>query len=1039
MSTPSVRVTLSLCLCLGLAAAARAQQFNWTLVAGTPPQNGSADGAAADARYYNPNSLVADSAGNLYVTDTFNHTIRKVSPSGAASTVAGSPRTSGTVNGTGNAARFSSPNGIAVDAAGNLYVADRGNHSIRRITPAGVVTTFAGVNGTSGAVDGPAATARFNAPANLAFGRDDHLYVTDSGNHAVRRIAPDGTVSTFAGTLGTSGTADGSGSAARFNSPSGIVQNSIGDFYISDFANHTIRRMSRDGVVSTLAGLAGTRGTASGNGAAARFNFPTNVAVDPTDNVYVADASNDCIRRVTSDGNVTTLAGSPDQRGSADGLGSAARFYSPFGIAYSPDGHLYVADTLNHNLRRLTLAGGVSTFSGAPGNFGNINGTGAAAKFNYPQNLAFDPDGNLLVADWRNDAIRRVTPAGVVTSLMSTPGPYAIAYAGGVLTAVNRVTHTARLYSLTSSLTTPAVAGTSGTPGSADGLFSVATFNQPYGVAALPTGIYIADTANHTIRLAFLPIGGAFTVTTIAGAAGVSGSTNGAASVSRFASPRGLALDRTGTNLYVADSGSHTIRRITGTTTPVVSTVAGAAFVSGTASGPAASARFTSPEGVATDRNGNLYIADRGNHTVRLLANDGTVFTIGGLGGFPGYAEGSGTTARFYEPSGIVVADDFTVYVVSAANNVIMRGVQERTPVISTQPQSVVAALGTSVTLAVTATGVGLSYQWKRDGAAIDGATAATYAMPGATAAANGSYTVDVRNSAGTVTSAAAQVTLKANVEVSRIVNLAIRSQAGTGAQTLIVGVGVGGAGTAGAKPILIRAVGPTLGVFGVAGVLPDPKLEVFSGAAKINDNDNWGGTAAIIGVAGQVGAFALPVATSLDAALYLPTLAAGSYSVQVTGNGALATGVALAEIYDASPAATRTAATPRLTNVSARTQVGTDGDILIAGFVIGGETSKTVLIRAIGPTLGSFGVGGALADPKLELFGATGNTHENDNWGGRPELSATFFSVGAFPLTAASLDAVLLVTLAPGSYTAQISGVNNGTGVALVEVYEVP
>ncbi len=1034
MITPSFRCAGAFALAL-LSVPASAQQFTWSLFAGSPPRNGTADGAAADARYYNPNSVVADTAGNLFVSDTFNHTIRRIAPNGTTSTVAGLAGTSGTADGTGAAARFNSPNGLAFDAAGNLYVADRSNHAIRRISPAGVVTTVAGLAGTAGALDGPAGTARFNTPSRLVFDRDGNLLIADTANHAVRRLAPDGTVSTVAGALGTAGSADGPAASARFNSPAGIAINSIGDIFVADSGNATVRRFDRAGNVSTLAGTAGQRGTANGTGAAARFGFPSSLAVDPTDTLYLADASNDCIRRITSDGIVTLFAGGSDIRGSANGTGTAARFYSPFGIIWSPDGNLYVADTLNHTIRRLTLEGVVTNYSGPGGGFGYTEGAGSAARFNYPHHASVDPDGNLYVADNRNNAVRKITPAGVVSTYQQTPSPYGVAWGGGVFSVSSSAGHFIRIFSLTSSAFLNV--GTIGTPGAVDGPVTGALLNAPQGIAVDGVGrLVIADSGSHIIRF-IGTINNQLSLLTVAGQAGTSGTTNSIGLAARFSSPRGIAVDRGG-NIYVADAGSHLIRRIAGTT-GAVTNVAGAAFTSGAADGPGAAARFTSPEGLAVDAAGNVYVADRFNHTVRLINPDGVVATIGGVPGFPGHAEGTGGAALFSEPAGIAVDADGVVYVVSTGSNVVLRGVLDRTPTIVTQPQGVVAAVGTSVTLSVTAAGGGLTYQWKRDGTAIDGATGAVYSIPGATAAANGNYTVDVRNSAGLVTSAPAPVSLRASVEASRIVNLAIRSQAGTGAQTLIVGVGVGGSGTAGEKPILIRAIGPTLGAFGVAGVLPDPRLEVYSGATKINENDNWGGTAAISGVAGQVGAFALPLATSLDAALHLPGLAAGSYSVQVTGGGPLPTGVALAEIYDASPAATRTAATPRLTNVSARTQVGTGGDILIAGFVIAGETSKTVLIRAIGPTLGSFGVGGALADPKLELYGAGGKINENDNWGGRGDLSATFFSVGAFPLTAASLDAVLLVTLAPGSYTAQISGANNGTGVALVEVYEVP
>jgi hypothetical protein len=220
--------------------------------------------------------------------------------------------------------------------------------------------------------------------------------------------------------------------------------------------------------------------------------------------------------------------------------------------------------------------------------------------------------------------------------------------------------------------------------------------------------------------------------------------------------------------------------------------------------------------------------------------------------------------------------------------------------------------------------------------------------------------------------------------------------------------------------------------------LLADPKLELYAGTTKMTENDDWAGNAQISAISAQVGAFDLGSSTSKDAALFNTGFNPGSYSVWVTGNGG-ATGVALAEIYDATPASAYTATTPRLTNVSARTQVGTGDDVLIAGFTISGGASKTVLIRAVGPSLLPFGVTGVLMDPKLELFTGSTKINENDNWGGGAALADAFRSVAAFELPATSSDAVLLVTLEPGSYTAQVSGVGSTTGVALVEVYEVP
>lgn len=370
-----------------------------------------------------------------------------------------------------------------------------------------------------------------------------------------------------------------------------------------------------------------------------------------------------------------------------------------------------------------------------------------------------------------------------------------------------------------------------------------------------------------------------------------------------------------------------------------------------------------------------------------------------------------------------------------------MRGALDAAPSFTTQPQSLVVFAGSPATFSAIAAGGGLTYQWKLNNVAIPGATSASYTIASATAAHAGSYTLEITNSAGTKTSNPATLTIApSTAEPGHIINLAIRSQAGTATQTLIVGFAVGGVGTTGTKPVLLRGVGPTLTRFNVTGFLADPKLELYnSTGTKVGENDDWAGSAQIATIGSQVGAFDFLSSTSKDAALYNPGFTTSSNSVWITGNGG-STGVALAEIYDATPAGTYTATTPRLINVSARTQVGVGGDVLIAGFVIGGQTSKTVLIRGVGPTLLSFNVPGALADPKLELFNKDAvKIDENDNWGGSPDLAATFLSVGAFGLPAGSADAVLRVTLLPGNYTAQLSGVGGTTGIGLVEVYEVP
>ena len=264
--------------------------------------------------------------------------------------------------------------------------------------------------------------------------------------------------------------------------------------------------------------------------------------------------------------------------------------------------------------------------------------------------------------------------------------------------------------------------------------------------------------------------------------------------------------------------------------------------------------------------------------------------------------------------------------------------------------------------------------------------------------------------------------------------NISVRTQAGTGDQTLIVGF-VLGAGTD-PKPLLVRAVGPALYVFGVSGTLTDPLVDVAPlGGASVASNNDWGGTAALKSAFASVGAFALSSDTSKDAALVFSP-APGAYTAKVTGANATA-GVALVEVYDAG-----SGNSPRLTNVSARTQVGTGADVLIAGFVVKGTLPKKILIRASGPSLAAFGVGGTLIDPVLAVrpLGSDTIVAQNDDWAGTAALKAAFTSVGAFAFVGdTSKDAAVAVELPPGAYTATVTGKNNTTGVALVEVYELP
>ena len=365
--------------------------------------------------------IVIDSSGTIYFTNRFAHSIRKISPAGVVTTLAGSADISGSADGAGTSARFNYPYGITVDDSGAVFVADAGNGTVRKITPAGVVSTLAGVAlemPYRDHVDGTGSAARFRNPFGIARGRDGIMYVSDEVT--VRRVTADGVVTTVAGEAGLYGTNDGPGTAARFREPQGVGTAAAGKTYVADTLNHTIRAIAPEGEVTTVAGSGGVAGYADGSGPAALFRMPRGVATDGNGVVYAADSGNHTIRRITSAGAVTVLAGTPESPGAADGPGALALFNSPQAIARDAAGTLYVADTLNHSIRKVTPNGVVITLAGAAGQPGAADGTGATARFNAPQGIGIDGSGTIYVADTGNNMIRRVTAQGVVTTLAGT-------------------------------------------------------------------------------------------------------------------------------------------------------------------------------------------------------------------------------------------------------------------------------------------------------------------------------------------------------------------------------------------------------------------------------------------------------------------------------------------------------------------------------------------------------------------------------------------------------------------------------------------
>jgi len=565
-----------------------------TTLAGLAGQRGSVDGKGSEARFIGADAVAVDSSGNVYVSDGADDTIRKVTPAGVVTTLAGLATVSGTNDGAGSAARFGDmfggPAGLAVDAAGNVYVADKDNQTIRKVTPTGVVTTLAGVAGSKGTNDGVASVARFDDPTGVSVDGSGNVYVADFNNHTIRKVTSAGVVTTLAGLAGSLGSADGKGSAARFGEvpsfgPSGVAVGVDGTLFVADTGNNEIRKITPEGVVTTLAGLAGARGSTDATGCDARFGAPGGAAIDKAGNLYVADTGNQVIRKMTPDGVVTTLAGLAGERGSTDGVGSEARFTDPSDVTVDGAGNVFVADTGNKTIRKVTPEGVVTTLAGLAGHPGSADGTGSVARFGGepemggPAGVAADSAGNVYVADTDNQTIRKITPAGLVTTLAGNAWKQDV---------------------------TGRVGG-----GSDDGTGSAAQFSSPWGIAVDKTGnIYVADSQNNSIRKV-TPEG---TVTTLAGVSDFMnrGSADGTRTQAQFWGPEGVAVDDAG-NVYVADTGSRAIRKVT--PKGVVTTLGGHPGCDGHADGTGNMARFY-PTGVAVDSAGNLYVVDSDNSTI---------------------------------------------------------------------------------------------------------------------------------------------------------------------------------------------------------------------------------------------------------------------------------------------------------------------------------------------------------------------------------------------------------------------------------------
>jgi trimeric autotransporter adhesin len=652
-----------------------------------------------------PGRLVVDASGNIYFSDIFNQRVRKVSPSGRISTVAGTGN-AGVVNEEGQAFRtqVNFPMGLFLDGSGNLYIADSENHRVRKIDARGLITTVAG-NGTAGfsGDGGPAKSASLTNPMAVTVSATGDLYIADTGNHSIRRVSPSGTITTYAGT-GSPGFAGDGGSAleAQFWAPQDLVRSPDGTLYIADTYNNRIRTVSPGGVVGTYAGngiaaFSGDGGPAS----AAGVQSPMSIALDANGNVYIADYFNNRIRKISNAGVITTIAGMGASSGLCEtppfagdgGQAILASLCAPDGIGFDSQGNLVFADSGNGRFRVINPAGTITTVAGTGlTQFGvgdGLNATGANLR--NPFGIAFDTSGNLFVADIYNHRVRKVTTDGFVFTIagdgtesstgdggeavyatLNSPASVVFDSSGNLYIAElegNRV----RKVTPDGIISTYAGTGVKGFGGDG-GAAASALLNQPSSLAFDVLGnLYIADTTNARVRRVS-PDG---KISTFAGNgqriisnAGIGD--GGPATSASFFTPLGVAVDGTG-NVWITDFNNHRIRRVS--PDGIINSVAGNG-VQGFAGdgGPAINARLSGPTGIKIDATGNAFFAEFSGSRVRKVSSTGVITTIAG-NGLIDYAGDGGlaVNAALFLPNDVAIDSNGNVFIADGRNNRIRK------------------------------------------------------------------------------------------------------------------------------------------------------------------------------------------------------------------------------------------------------------------------------------------------------------------------------------------------------------------------------
>ena len=394
-----------------------------TTVAGNGENDYSGDdGQATGAKINKPNNISVDASGNIYIADTGNHRIRKVDADGIITTVAGTGSRGYSGEGTAINEKINKPAGVSVDASGNIYIADTGNHRIRKVDADGIITTVAGTGSRGYSGEGTAINEKINKPAGVSVDASGNIYIADTGNHRIRKVDAGGIITTVAGTGSGGYSGEGTAINEKINKPGGVSVDESGNIYIADTENHRIRKVDAGGIITTVAGNGSTTYCCDGGPAtSASINEPAGVSVDADGNIYIADTENHRIRKVDADGIISTVAGTGSAGYSGEGTAINKKIKEPKGVSVDADGNIYIADTENHRIRKVDADGIITTVAGTGSRgYSGDDGQATEGKINKPAGVSVDESGNIYIADTENHRIRKVDAGGIITTVAGT-------------------------------------------------------------------------------------------------------------------------------------------------------------------------------------------------------------------------------------------------------------------------------------------------------------------------------------------------------------------------------------------------------------------------------------------------------------------------------------------------------------------------------------------------------------------------------------------------------------------------------------------